>query len=99
MNKALNNKVVKLVNEINAMLPNAIDQDGDALNVIIDTNCTVEHEESVKSITFKNSRLAVVIADWLGKERKEVFSAKEIELDALPYLRMIKRAYTKAMKL
>lgn len=98
MNKALKTKVEKLVKEINELLPLAVDSDGDALQVVIDKSCTVEYEENVKSVRFAGSRVSIVIADWLGKERKEVFSANEIEYDAVPYLQMIKRAYKAAIK-
>lgn len=97
MEKAIKTKVEKLVKEINELLPMEI-SDGDALQVVIDKTCTVEYEESVKALRFAGSRLTLVVADWLGKERKEVFGANEMEYDAIPYLQMIKRAYKAAIK-
>ena len=98
MEKKLQKKVEKLVEEISQLLPKAIDCDGDPILVVIDKSCTVEYNESVKSVTFKNSRVNIVIADWLGKERTETFAAREVEYDAVPYLQMIKRAYNREIK-
>ena len=98
MDKLLTKKVEKLISEINALVPQCVDNQGEAIAVVIDTQCTIEHEEIVKEIKFANSRLSITVIDWLGNESTEVVNASNMEFDGVPQLQMIKRAYKKAIK-
>ena len=98
MDKLLTKKVEKLISEINALVPQCVDNQGEAIAVVIDTQCTIEHEEIVKEIKFTNSRLFITVIDWLGNESTEVVNASNIEFDGVPQLQMIKRAYKKVIK-
>lgn len=98
MDNKVKNKVNKLVSEIESLLLKVVDSENEPLKVVIDTNCTIEHKESIKSIKFVNSRLTINVLDFLDRESIEIVSANNIEFDGIPYLQMIKRAYTKALK-
>ena len=91
----LKKKVIKLVNEVNALIKSAIDSDGDPLEVI-DRTSTWEEPLTYMPIIFneKTGRLTIKYKSWYSRKKgvqKEVILKRNLEWDGLPFLRDIRK--------
>jgi len=92
-------KIEKYVNQINALIAQAVDSDGDKIGVI-EPNSTYEIEWAYNPIIYQNGALKIV--SYPVHRPKEihvdVIRSRDMEFDGIPTLQLISRMFKKAVK-
>jgi hypothetical protein len=93
-----NPKIEKFVLDLNQLITSAIDSDGDPIPVI-DKSSTWEEPYIYYPILYKNGSLLVKSKSVYKNDiESETILKRNMEFDGIPYLKLIKRLYTAALK-
>ena len=95
-----NPKIEKYVNQINALIAQAVDSDGDKIGVI-EPNSTWEEPYTYDPIIYQNGALKIVSYSPhsnQGKANVDIIRSRDMELDGIPTLQLLSRMFKKAVK-
>jgi hypothetical protein len=91
-------KIEKLVNEINGLISDAYDDDGDPYG-ITDPSGTWEVETIYDPIEYRNGRLIITSREaHSNKKETEVINKSNMDSDGIPTLQFIRRRYKAEFK-
>lgn len=92
-------KIEKYVNQINELISQAVDSDGDRIGVV-DPTSTYELEWIYEPMIYRNGALKIVSYP-VQKTREvhtDIIKSRDMEFDGIPTLQLISRMYKKALK-
>jgi len=93
-------KIEKYVNQINELIAQAVDSDGDKIGVI-DPTGTWEEPFTYDPIIYQNGALKIVSYSPhsnQGKPNVDIIRSRDMEYDGVPTLQLISRMFKKAIK-
>jgi len=93
-------KIEKYVNQINELIAQAVDTDGDKIGVIW-PNGTWDEPFTYDPIIYRNGSLKIVSYSPHsnhGKPNVDIVRSRDMELDGIPTLQLISRMFKKAIK-
>ena len=94
-----NPKIEKYVNQINQLIAQAVDSDGDPIGVV-DPTSTWEEPYIYEPIVYQNGALKIVSRSNYqpGKINTDIVRSRDMEYDGIPTLQLLSRMYKKALK-
>lgn len=92
-------KIEKYVNQINDLISQAYDSDGDPIGVV-DPTSTWEEPYIYEPIVYKNGALKIVSRSNYqpGKVNTDIVRSSDMEYEGIPTLQLLSRMYKKALK-